>query len=1120
MKMSARYVTVAIFSLLAAFSVNTYASDGAPVEVLARQGDITISGIVKDNTGTPVIGATVIIKGSTVGSITGVGGEFSFSAPVGAVVDVSFIGYNVYSFTVAQNKTMYNVILEESGLLVDEIVVTAYGGRQLRSEVTTSIAKVDKEVFEKGFYANPAQALSGSVAGLRVQNNSADPSKAPVITLRGGTNFDGTGSPLYIIDGQVRDNMHHINPDDVESMEVMKDAGSTAIYGARANNGVILVTTKKGKSGSSNISFSNRLTMKKFNNQYNFLNAEEYLYWGRTAYQNAANVYQTPTGEWKGFANINELKNSTGLGTGNRYFADDGTTPLNGNKDGRAVFSTMNYTPDLAFLLDKGWQTMTDPVFGGEIIFDEFSLEDSNINSPAISQNYVLSFSGGNDKGSYYSSVSYTTDNGIVPNNYYKRLNFTFNGDYKIKDWLKSISGLKFSSANWNGLPPTVPSEANYFNRVFSVPPTMRQYNPDGELILGPNKEDANQLVNIDKFERNTNELVFDMSQAFEVDFYKDLSFRVNANWLYDLDTRESFDKDYLAAPGIISANRSTKASFERYLTQIYNAHLNYDKKIGDHSISAMAGMEYFDRTQLQFEASGSGAPSDDFGDLGLTSNGEGKRSINSAHSTERILSFIGRVTYGYKSKYLIDLVARQDGYSKLQGDNRFGFFPGVSAGWVFGKEDFMEPLNDVVSFAKLRASYGVNGNASGITPYGLQGEYGAVRYNGNVGYRLSTIPNPYLRWEKTNSFDIGLDMSLFENKVNIDLTYYNRLTKDKYADIPLATSSGVETIRTNSGELRNSGVELALNFRVLQKEDWTWNISVNTAYNKNTVVALPANGLENNRQNGQQVYNPITDELMWLGGYQQGQTPGVVIGYKADGIYQSWNDIPKGLIDSAGDKILYGPEAWAALSASEQATGLPITPGDVRWRDVNGDGEIDQYDQVDLGSSVPKWSGGISSSLRWKDISLDVRMDYALGFQAYDSSSSSLMAMAQGSYNTISQSMDTWTPTNTTAKYPRFDRADQLGKQNYWRKSSQFVYNSSYLSIREVALTYSLPQRIVEKINVQNASILFSAQNLGYITSNDAKLLYSPEYQSGSGTSSGGYAAPTTFVVGLNLTF
>ena len=376
---------------------------------------------------------------------------------------------------------------------------------------------------------------------------------------------------------------------------------------------------------------------------------------------------------------------------------------------------------------------------------------------------------------------------------------------------------------------------------------------------------------------------------------------------------------------------------------------------------------------------------------LGLTDAGEGKRSIDSSHSRYRILSYFGRLNYDYEGKYLFSGVFRYDGYSSLLGKNRWGFFPGVSGGWVFTKEDFVKESLPFLYYGKLRASYGLNGNASGIGPYTLQGSYNSNKYHGNNGFLIGALPNPSLRWEKTASFDIGLNVGLLDGRLNLDIDYYNRLTSDKYADLTLPSTTGFSSIRNNNGKLRNRGIELQLSGKIMETRDFTWDASLNITYNKNKIIALPYNKEPRNRQEGQQVYtgrkiaNPETgvfeDEKVWVGGFQEGMEYGVLVGYQAEGIYQSMDDIPGDLVVKSGNaqgKYQYGPDAWKRLSAAEQAKGVEIKPGDMKWKDVNGDGMIDQYDQVVIGNTTPRWFGGFNTTMSWKGLSLYARFDFA----------------------------------------------------------------------------------------------------------------------------------------------
>ena len=619
----------------------------------------TITGVVSDAAGEPIIGASVVEVGTTNGTITDIDGKFVLNMNPDGKIRVSYIGYQVQTIDL-KGKTSFRIQMKEDSEMLEEVVVTGYGGKQLRTKVTNSISKVKEETLKQGLYSNPGQALSGAVAGLSVSQTSGNPGSTPTLVLRGGTNFDGSGSPLILIDGQVRSSLSDINPDDIESMEVLKDAGATAIYGARANDGVILVTTKRGKSGRAEVNLKAKFGLNYFKNSYEFLDAGDYIYWMRMGYKNAyMGDMKHPDGSVvKAWSSLSSLTSATPYGTGNAYFASDGVTPLDGNKTSSAIWSTMKYTDNLAFLLDQGWQTMIDPIYGDKLIYKNTDIADFNVQTPAFSQDYNLSVSGGNEKGNYYAGLGYNKSDGTAYGNWYKRITFTFNADYKLKEWLTSSSSFNFADATWNGLPATQTAEANYFSRCLSLPPTFRGYNADGEILLGPNSGDGNQQYNFDKFVRDQNTDKFTMNQSFTVNFMKGLSLKLGAIWYYQEEKDESFNKDYLSSPGNKVTSRSTSAYYDRTLDQTYNAVLNYNYQINkDHYLDAMAGFEYYDSYNKGFNASGSGAPTDDFMDLQYTSKEEGKRSIDSWHSRQRIMSFFGRVNYDYQSKYLLSLV-------------------------------------------------------------------------------------------------------------------------------------------------------------------------------------------------------------------------------------------------------------------------------------------------------------------------------------------------------------------------------------------------------------------------------------------------------------------------------
>ena len=1137
--MTKQFKSVSMMLFLLAMSAGpaVAATGSAPIEAPVVQQSETCTGVVNDAMG-PVIGASVVVKGTTNGVITDFDGNFSLSnVKKGDIIQISYVGYVTQE--IKWDGKPLNIELKEDSEMLDEVVVTGYGGKQLRTKVTNSIAKVNNDKLTTGVYSNPAQALSGAVSGLRVVTTSGNPGATPKITLRGGTNLDGSGTPLVIVDGQLRDSMSDINPDDIESMDVLKDAGATAIYGARASNGVILITTKQGKEGRAEINLKARYGMNFVNTTHDFLEAGEYLYWIRNAYAVAGSQASVR-------APMGNLTGASALGTGNNI------------ESAACQWNVMAYDPKWDYLLKQhGWKKMKDPVYeqmianqgkwgikssnawptnipaSEYIIYKDISPADYNFNDPAITQDYNLSFNGGNDKGTYYAGLGYNKSEGIPVTSFYERYSFLFNGSYKINKWLKANSSFSYNRANWDSMPGSQGNEANYFGRILSVPGTARYEDEEGNAKLGPGTGDGNQTFQPDRWWEDNQSEKFTMIQSFEITPMKGLSIKGTANWYISESVSEYLTKDYQTnqAGTSWSRTRSAGASYSRQFAQTYNLVANYSTQIKKHGIEAMLGMEAFDRQSKAFSASGSGSPADDLLDLGLTSADKNKRNIDSSRSQYRIFSYFGRLNYSYDDKYLLSAVFRRDGYSSLR-DNRWGFFPGVSAGWIFGKEKWAQENLPFLSFGKLRASFGLNGNASGIGPYDLQGSYlnyfssskVYANYNGNNGFLIGSLPNPGLKWEKTRTFEVGADLSFFENRLNFNFTYYNRLTQDKYAAFSLPSTTGFSSITNNNGEFRNQGIELELSGKVLDVAGFQWNMSGNITYNKNKVVKLPNNGNERNRQNGQQVYTGNGDELKWVGGYQEGYEPGVVVGYVADGIFQKDEEInkayPAGKLNYTNwlGHYLYTPEAYDKLSDAEKVNAYRISPGDVKWRDINGDGNIDTYDQADLGNSIPHWTGGFTSTMTWKGFRLYAAFDFALGFTNYDTTLPWYLGCGQGTYNATTEVYDTWTPENRGAKYPRYVYADMQGPDNYFRNSSIFAYDGSYLAFREVSLSYSLPKSIISKFNCQKLELSVTGQNLGYLC---AAKVAAPEVSRTGGTASGtGYPLPRTLLFGLNVTF
>lgn len=1113
---------------------------GIFVSFVAAAQTRSYTGTVLDEmTGTGLPGATISNKNSGATSVSDENGAFTIAGNEGEVLEITYAGYTARQITLGRQSNLSISLTSEAASKLDEVVVVGYG-TQKRSKLTGSVSKLDNKVLETGIRSNPAQALAGTIPGLRVVTGSGRPGSLPAIILRGGTDFNGTGSPLYVIDGQVRPSLSDINPEEIESMEVLKDASATAIYGARASNGVVLVTTKRGKAGRSSIDLKAKWGQSYLNVPYDFLSAEDYIKWARLGVVQAIINQQRPA---------SELGIVGPRGTGNLYFAPGTTTPLDGNYDSRARWSTMRLTDENRFLLNEGWQTMKDPVptnaagaydpngTYADLIFQEFNFRDVAFKSPAPSQDYNIGLTGGNEKGRYYANIGHYNEDGLSLNTFYKRLNLALNADYQIKPWLKSESGFQFAKANWrdNSL---LTGEDGYWGRMLSAPPTLRERSPvTGDLILGRDANDGNPLVNADKFVRRNQTDKFTMNQALTVSLLKDLSVRLNGILYYDEGHYESFNKDYRT--GFLSytnpnagwnRDRSSSASFDRTVTQTYNAVLNYKKEIQLHSFDAMVGAEYFDSYTKGLGAGGRLAPTDDFMDLGLTRNTstDFTRSTDSWHMRERILSQFGRVNYDFDEKYLASFTVRRDGVSRLASQTRYGVFPAASLGWIVSRESFMSNTSDWLNYLKLRASWGKNGNigigtSNAIGVYEVQGAYGSqTPYNGVTGFLLTSLANPTLQWEKSATTEFGFDMGLFDNAIYLSAAYYNRITTDKLAYITLPVSSGISTNRTNNGSLRNRGVEMDLTANIIRKSDFKWSVSANAAWNKNIVLKLPYNGNENNRQGGQRVYDPASGQIIWVGGLQEGQEWGEVFGYIPDGIIRTAEDlanynkideaagVPYDIGNSAGRKV-----ASQQLITERGLTGFISTQlGDMRWKDLDKNDTIDYRDMSSLGRTLPRWTGGFNTSLSYKGISLFLRLDFGLGHIQRDFIQAWSLGSMQGEFNPTSIVKDTWTPDNPNAKYPRYTWADQLNTKNFDRPSNLFWVNSNYLAFREVSLSYSVPTSILSKARMSALTLTATGQNLGYLTN---KMLKLPER---SGAQGSAYTIPSIFVFGANLSF
>ncbi|MGL5730789.1 MAG: SusC/RagA family TonB-linked outer membrane protein, partial [Bacteroidales bacterium] len=924
----------------------------------------------------------------------------------------------------------------------------------------------------------------------------------------GATLDNKNNEALVVVDGIVR-SMNDLNPADIESIEVLKDAASTAIYGARANGGVILVTTKKGKEGKSAITYNFKGGLNFAREGYEFVGAEEYLYYNRLGNKRIHDAgYNRP---------LSAVDNTTGYG-------------VNAGK----LFDLAYLDDSNKHLLEKGWQSMKDPYSGKTLIFQDHSgkLQKAAFRDPAFTQDHYLSFTGGNEKALFNASLGYYNEQGIVQGTGYERFTGTLTAQYKLYDNFTVNAGTTFSytekPALWIG-------EQSLFYRSFSMWPTWNPYDEDGNPAAGVGMADGNPLYWKEKLQRSNTVRRSTWNIGFSWDILPEKLTLKENSMIYYLDNyQESFNKKFqMQNRPAADETREAMAYNEKQVQQQHNITLNYKDTFSDsHNLNAMIGGEAFQYDLFKMKAATRNSPSDDIPTLNV---GSERVTAESYKARYRILSAFGRANYDYEGKYLFSAVARMDGISKLS-DNRWGFFPGVSGGWNVHEEDFFKESKviDVISTLKPRISYGINGNVSGLGNFDVYGLYAPqTMYNGTIGYLNTALINSGLRWEKSKSFEVGLDLGFLNNRFNIIFDYYNRLTDDLLTNLDLPGYTGFGSIKTNLGALRNQGVELELRANIISNaKGFNWSMTAKVASVANKIVRLPENPNDKNRQGGLQVYDPKSQQYVWVGGYQEGGRLGDIYAYKQDGIFRDWDHV-KAVAGDRYDAIaeLYGPNKWASMTDDQKKGKKPIEPGDVIWADLDGNGVINSFDQVKVGNIFPKVTGGFSTTFSYKNWSLYGRFDYALGHTLYNDLLARTLGQYQGSFNLPTEIRNTWSETNTGATLPKFYYADQLAKKNITRSnnanpnlnsnSSRFYEKGDYLALRELTLNYQLPATFLSKIKMQAASVYVTGQNLFYITGYSGT---SPEPalnpDTGLGVDQGRYPMPKTVLVGLNVTF
>ncbi|MBL0743113.1 TonB-dependent receptor [Chryseolinea sp. Jin1] len=992
---------------------------GSPASVWAQGA--ALKGTVKSDAGEVLPGVNVLIKGSSRGTTTDGDGVFMLdNVKPEDVLTLSFIGYTTQEVTVG-NQTTLNVTLATDVETLSEVVVVGYG-TQRKIETTGSIASVKSADLVQTPVSNVAQGLQARVAGVQITQNSSAPGGNVSVRIRGTNSINGTSEPLYVVDGiQIANSgnindvspLSTINPNDIESIEVLKDASATSIYGARGANGVVLITTKRGKSGSTRVSYEGYYGVQEVRKTLDMMNASQFA----------------------------QLENE--------------------------VFKTQVYADPAAEGQGVNWQ---------DLIFRSAPI-----------QNHQLSVNGGSEKTQLALSMNYFNQDGIIINSNFKRYSLRLNIDHKINDRVKMGTSLMGSFNINNGIPTgsqTVGDAdvvtGSIVGAALGAPPTLKPYRDDGSLFPFAEQRDG-------RYREVTNPLGLaaiknrtDLKRVLvnvygEAQLLKGLTYRASFN----ADVQGSINNYYsprsiIATKDLNATSGSGRKEHRNGLTLLHESILTYTTVLAQDHTLKFTGVFATQTSQNDVNLIlGNGFPND------ATTNERlelaNTVSTSSFKSKERLDSYMGRVNYGYKDKYFFDVTARADGSSKFGANYRYGFFPAASAAWRIIEESFMQNVT-FISDLKLRGSYGLTGNAGAIDPYkslSLQTTGGDYQFNHGYTKGLSPagISNPDLRWEKSLQANIGLDVSLFSDRLDLTIDVYKKTTKDLLYDQSLPFSSGYQTMIANLGGIENKGIELSANARIISSGDFKWNVGANFTANRNKVTDI----------DGKTQEKFITTYTL----LKVGEPVGVFKTYLFDGIYQT------------GETIIPGSDGRI---------------GGTKVKDYNGDGRITSEDQVITGNPNPKFIYGISTNVSYKNFDLSIFLSGTYGNSIYNVSRASF-ENPLGQRNLLEGVVDHWTADNPNNEYASPLQGGRLPI------SDRFVEDGSYLRCKNITLGYRLPTIK----GVSSIRVYVSTNNLFTITKYSG---YDPEVNTyaGSNTTIGVdnlvYPPAKSFLGGVQVTF
>ncbi|MBD2722065.1 SusC/RagA family TonB-linked outer membrane protein [Hymenobacter armeniacus] len=1021
----------------------------APAALAQSAATRAVSGkVTTADTKEALPGVTVLLKGTTVGTGTGPDGTYTLQVPEqGGTLVFSFVGYA--SKEVAINgQTTISPVLDVDAKGLDEVVVVGYG-TQKAGNVTGAVTGITAKEIEERPVNRIENALVGQMPGVYVQTTTGEPGAELQIRVRGAASINASNDPLYVVDGVPVDNLRGINPTDVANIEVLKDAASAAIYGSRGSNGVVLVTTKRGKKGAAKLQFSGYTGVQLAESRLKVQSAEEWIQMRKEGID-IDWVNQNPA------LNRPEDSRATRL----QRLTVNGTPPSQTN--------VIRYT------YDPKWQYGQDSL--------DYVDWQKAIFRRAIMQQYTVGVSGGTDNVTYNVNGSFLNQNGIILGSDLQRATLRANIDAQIRKGIKLFMTLA-PSMEWSSLgrvdgtggqalnaaqmPPVSPKGAG----IYAGADPYFTYNYSGRYI--------SPVAVMERTDANGTRTRLNANMGLNLDLYKGFQLQLlgamdNGYFQDQIYTPTNASRDWVgAAPGSLSTSRYSQTFNTRYLFQSV---LNYTRSFGDHSLNAILGYSV-ERTKVDFSQQENGQLPNDQTYLFDRANSTVNRSYITA-GKEALLSYFARAQYDYKQRYLLSASIRRDGSSKFGANRPFGYFPAVSAGWRISGENFMQGVT-FISDLKARASWGVTGNNRipndsqfsllGVSNYSL----GGASIN---GYAPIGFQNRDLGWEQTASWNYGLDFSVLNNRLQVTADYYTKQTTDLLYQVPLSSLTGFTRTYVNIGQVYNQGVELGLTSRnVVGAFEWTTNF--NASYNKNRVEKLD-----------------YDDTPVPTGSSPGGFVSLLQVGLPINSYY---------LYDAIG---VYQTQAEVDNEPKLSNTRV----GDIKYRDVNGDGKITDADRTIMGNPTPKYIFGVTNTFRYKGFDLNVLVNAQQGAYLYSLIGRSIDRPGMGYlYNHASNWNNRW----KSEAEPGDGKTPSITAQNSSLLDSRWLYKSDYIRLKNITLGYTLP-----KARFYNGARLYVALENAYIWHNYTGG-FSPEALQLGGFDNGSYPQARTYTLGFNLT-